>query len=214
MSIAPRLETVQCLSPAGLHRMAYAEWGDPHNPRVLVCVHGLTRVGRDFDRLARALSPLFTRLMPGVPAGHPAISSMTLNLAANALGLDNAATPLGIKAMKDLQSLNPTPEVASNAQILFLVLNTSSVTLLPVSGIIQGGLWPELADRWAYVPAIALFLMAAWAWEGITRKLPYRQTISALLAAIILLGAAMTTRICTLPMPASSLRREGAKRPR
>jgi spore maturation protein SpmA len=85
------------------------------------------------DKLARALSPLFTRLMPGVPAGHPAISSMTLNLAANVLGLDNAATPLGIKAMKDLQSLNPTPEVATNAQILFLVLNTSAVTLFPVT---------------------------------------------------------------------------------
>jgi spore maturation protein SpmA len=85
------------------------------------------------DRLARALSPLFTRLMPGVPAGHPAISSMTLNLAANALGLDNAATPLGIKAMKDLQSLNPTPEVATNAQILFLVVNTSGVTLFPMT---------------------------------------------------------------------------------
>ena len=85
------------------------------------------------DRLARALSPLFTRLMPGVPPGHPAISSMTLNLAANILGLDNAATPLGIKAMKDLQSLNPNPQVATDAQILFLVLNTSAVTLFPVT---------------------------------------------------------------------------------
>lgn len=85
------------------------------------------------EKLARLLSPLFTRLMPEVPANHPAISSMTLNLSANILGLDNAATPLGIKAMKDLQTLNPTPEVASNAQILFLVLNTSSVTLFPVT---------------------------------------------------------------------------------
>jgi spore maturation protein SpmA len=85
------------------------------------------------DRLARLLSPLFTRLMPDVPRGHPAISSMTLNLSANILGLDNAATPLGIKAMKDLQTLNPHPEVATNAQILFLVLNTSSVTLFPVT---------------------------------------------------------------------------------
>lgn len=85
------------------------------------------------DKLARGLSPLFTRLMPEVPAGHPAISSMTLNLSANILGLDNAATPLGIKAMKDLQSLNPNPAVASNAQILFLVLNTSAVTLFPVT---------------------------------------------------------------------------------
>jgi spore maturation protein SpmA len=85
------------------------------------------------DRLARALSPLFTRLMPEVPAGHPAISSMTMNLSANILGLDNAATPLGIKAMQDLQTLNPKPDQASDAQILFLVLNTSAVTLFPVT---------------------------------------------------------------------------------
>jgi spore maturation protein SpmA len=84
-------------------------------------------------RLGLLLSPLFTRLMPGVPRGHPAISSMTLNLSANVLGLDNAATPLGIRAMQDLQTLNPTPDTASNAQILFLVLNTSSVTLFPVT---------------------------------------------------------------------------------
>ncbi len=84
-------------------------------------------------KLANLLSPLFTRLMPEVPKGHPAISSMTLNLSANVMGLDNAATPLGLKAMKDLQSLNPTPDTASNAQILFLVLNTSSVTLFPIT---------------------------------------------------------------------------------
>ena len=84
-------------------------------------------------KLAHMMSPLFTRLMPEVPAGHPAISSMTLNFSANVLGLDNAATPLGIRAMQDLQTLNPNPDTASNAQILFLVLNTSSVTLFPVT---------------------------------------------------------------------------------
>jgi spore maturation protein SpmA len=97
---------------------------------------GIVAVGEAgglIDKLARLLSPLFTRLMPEVPKGHPAISSMTLNLSANILGLDNAATPLGIKAMKDLQTLNPIPDVASNAQILFMVLNTSSVTLFPVT---------------------------------------------------------------------------------
>lgn len=83
--------------------------------------------------LARALGPLFRRLMPEVPAGHPAVGSVTMNLAANMLGLDNAATPMGLKAMTDLQRLNLEPQVATNAQILFLVLNTSSVTLLPVT---------------------------------------------------------------------------------
>lgn len=83
--------------------------------------------------LARALGPLFRRLMPEVPAGHPAIGLITLNCAANGIGLDNAATPIGLRAMRELQTLNPTPERATNAQILFLVLNTSSLTILPVS---------------------------------------------------------------------------------
>ncbi|OEC38888.1 hypothetical protein A7D27_20315 [Pseudomonas sp. 1D4] len=85
------------------------------------------------ERLARLLGPLFRRLMPEVPAGHPALGLITLNFAANGLGLDNAATPIGLKAMKALQELNPSATVASNAQILFLVLNASSLTLLPVS---------------------------------------------------------------------------------
>jgi spore maturation protein SpmA len=84
--------------------------------------------------VARWLGPLFERLMPDVPKGHAAVGSVTMNLGANVLGLDNAATPIGLKAMKDLQSLNTrTPDTATNAQILFLVLNTSSVTLLPVT---------------------------------------------------------------------------------
>ena len=83
--------------------------------------------------LARLLGPLFRRLMPEVPAGHPALGLITMNFAANALGLDNAATPIGLKAMRELQSLNPSATTASNAQILFLVLNASSLTLLPVT---------------------------------------------------------------------------------
>lgn len=85
------------------------------------------------ERLAVWLTPLFRRLMPEVPPGHPALGLITLNFTANALGLDNAATPIGLKAMRALQSLNPHPDTASNAQILFLVLNASSLTLLPVS---------------------------------------------------------------------------------
>ncbi|MBL4835208.1 MAG: spore maturation protein [Pseudomonas sp.] len=88
---------------------------------------GLIRV------LARLLDPLFRRLMPEVPSGHPALGHISMNFAANILGLDNAATPIGIKAMHSLQSLNPSPNTASNAQILFLVLNSSSLTLLPVT---------------------------------------------------------------------------------
>lgn len=83
--------------------------------------------------LARVLDPLFRRLMPDVPSGHPALGHISMNFAANILGLDNAATPIGIKAMHSLQELNPQKNTATNAQILFLVLNSSSLTLLPVT---------------------------------------------------------------------------------
>lgn len=85
------------------------------------------------NAIAKFLSPLFSKIMPAVPSNHPALASMTMNLGANALGLDNAATPLGIKAMHDLQELNTKSDTLSDAQILFLVLNTSSVTVLPVT---------------------------------------------------------------------------------
>ncbi|HKM27453.1 MAG TPA: nucleoside recognition domain-containing protein [Thiopseudomonas sp.] len=85
------------------------------------------------DLLAQLLGPLFAKLMPEVPRGHPALGLITLNFAANGLGLDNAATPIGLKAMRALQEINPLAHTASNAQILFLVLNASSLTLLPVT---------------------------------------------------------------------------------
>lgn len=103
---------------------------------VLALWSGFFRVAEKaglIDIIGRWLSPLFSRLMPEVPKGHPAQGAVTMNLAANMLGLDNAATPLGLKAMQELQKLNPLSDTASNAQILFLVLNTSSVTLLPVT---------------------------------------------------------------------------------
>ena len=103
------------------------------------------------ERLAVLLGPLFRRLMPEVPPGHPAIGLITLNFAANGLGLDNAATPIGLKAMKALQELNPSSTTASNAQILFLVLNASSLTLLPVTIFMyraqQGAADPTLVFR-------------------------------------------------------------------
>ena len=83
--------------------------------------------------LSKALYPLFRRIMPGVPAESPALSSMIMNIAANMLGLDNAATPMGLKAMQQMQEGNPRKERATNAQIMFLVLNTSGLTIIPVS---------------------------------------------------------------------------------
>ena len=83
--------------------------------------------------IARIVGPLFRRLFPGIPDGHPASGAIVMNRSANMLGLDNAATPLGLKAMKELQSLNREPDVASDEMILFMVINASSVTLLPIT---------------------------------------------------------------------------------
>lgn len=82
---------------------------------------------------ARILSPLFSKLFPDIPKGHPVTGSIFMNLAANMLGLDNAATPLGLKAMEGLQELNPRKDAASNPMIMFLVLNTSGLTIIPIS---------------------------------------------------------------------------------
>jgi spore maturation protein SpmA len=89
--------------------------------------------GGAVELLARGFSPLLHRLFPGVPKGHPAMGAMVMNFAANMLGLDNAATPLGLKAMKELQTLNPVKDTATDDQILFLVVNTASVTLIPAT---------------------------------------------------------------------------------
>jgi len=103
---------------------------------VLALWLGVMKIGEQsgfIDLLTKGLAPLFQRLMPEVPKNHPALGAMVMNISANALGLDNAATPLGIKAMQELQKLNPFKDTASNAQILFLVINTSAVTLFPVT---------------------------------------------------------------------------------
>ena len=99
---------------------------------------GFMRVGERagvMDGFARAVNPIMRHLFPGVPAGHPAQGAMTMNISANLLGLDNAATPLGLKAMQELQSLNDRPDTATNAQIMFMVVNTAGITLIPSSVI-------------------------------------------------------------------------------
>ncbi|HOE04714.1 MAG TPA: nucleoside recognition domain-containing protein [Bacteroidales bacterium] len=97
---------------------------------------GIMKIGENggaIKVLARVVSPLFNRLFPEIPKNHPVHGSMVMNVAANMLGLDNAATPLGLKAMNELQELNPKKDTASNAMIMFLVLNTSGLTLIPIS---------------------------------------------------------------------------------
>jgi len=99
---------------------------------------GIMRVGEKAGMIsvfARGVSPFFSRLFPGIPKGNPAGGSIVMNFSANMLGLDNAATPVGLKAMKELQELNPDKNTATNAQIMFLVLNTAGITLIPTSVI-------------------------------------------------------------------------------
>ena len=97
---------------------------------------GIMKIGENgglIATLSRWLSPVFSRLFPDIPKGHPAAGSIFMNLSANLLGLDNAATPMGLKAMEELQSLNPRKDTATNPMIMFLVLNTSGLTLIPIS---------------------------------------------------------------------------------
>lgn len=97
---------------------------------------GLMKIGERggaIPILSRVVGPFFARLFPEIPRNHPATGSIIMNFSANILGLDNAATPLGLKAMKDLQEINPDKETASNAQIMFLVLNASGLTIIPLS---------------------------------------------------------------------------------
>jgi len=103
---------------------------------VLALWLGIMKIGEKaglINALARFLSPVFTRLFPDIPKNHPAMGSIFMNIAANMLGLDNAATPLGLKAMSQLQELNPRKDTATNPMIMFLVLNTSGLTIIPVS---------------------------------------------------------------------------------
>ena len=103
---------------------------------VLTLWLGIMKIGEKggvVNALARVLSPVFSKLFPDIPKGHPVTGSIFMNIAANMLGLDNAATPLGLKAMEQMQELNPKKDTASNAMIMFLVLNTSGLTIIPVS---------------------------------------------------------------------------------
>ena len=140
--------------------------------------------------------------MPEVPKGHPAIGSMTMNLSANFLGLDNAATPLGLKAMQDLQLLNPNKETASDAQILFLVLNTSAVTLFPVTVFVYRAQQGALNPTDVFVPILlatfASTLAGLFAVAFVQKIKLYQQVILLYLAAGIALVGGVVVYFTTL----------------
>ena len=139
--------------------------------------------------LARLITPLFRVIMPGVPAGHPAIGSMTMNLAANMLGLDNAATPLGIRAMKDLETLNGNKGTATDSEIMFLVINTSAVTIFPVSVFLYRSKFGSAAPTDVFLPillaticsTIAGFLAVAFCQKISLLKAPLMAFFAALI---------------------------------
>lgn len=153
--------------------------------------------------LSRGLEPLFLRLMPGVPRGHAAHGSMTMNIAANMLGLDNAATPMGLRAMQDLQALNNGSDTASNAQILFLVLNTSSVTLLPVTIFLYRAQQGSADPSAVFIPillatsASTLTGLIAVAW--VQKINLFNRVVLSYLAGFAILLAALGSWLVSLP---------------
>ncbi len=110
--------------------------------------------------LARLVAPITRRLFPEIPEDHPSIGAMLMNIAANMLGLSNAATPLGLKAMEELQKLNPDKETASNSMITFLVINTSAITLIPASAIAIRASLGSVNPQQIIVPSIIAATMA------------------------------------------------------
>lgn len=118
---------------------------------------GIMKIGEDSGAvsvMSKAVSPLFSKLFPEIPKNHPAMGSIMLNFAANMLGLDNAATPAGLRAMQQLQEVNPEKQRASNAQIMFLVLNASGLTIIPVSIIAARAAAGSTAPTSVFIPIL------------------------------------------------------------
>ena len=118
---------------------------------------GIMKIGENsglIHSLARFLSPVLCRLFPDIPKGHPALGSIFMNMSANMLGLDNAATPLGLKAMKELQELNPQKDTASNPMIMFLVINTSGLIIIPISIMVYRSQMGALQPTDVFIPIL------------------------------------------------------------
>lgn len=134
---------------------------------------GLMKIGEEagfIKILTKFLGPLFRKILPGVPKDHPALGSITMNMAANMLGLDNAATPAGLKAMKELQELNPKKDTASDDQITFLVINAASVTIIPTAVFAYRAQQGSMSPTDVFIPMLITafastlsgFLLTAW----------------------------------------------------
>lgn len=140
--------------------------------------------------LARWLRPFFAKIMPGVPAGSPALGSMVMNIAANVLGLDNAATPMGLKAMEQLQEHNPRKDTASDAEIMFMVINSSSVTLIPITILMYRAELGSSNPAAVFVPILIATSMSTLTGfltvAAVQRLNIFNRTVLGALAAILL----------------------------
>ena len=159
---------------------------------------GVMRIGEQggvINILSRVLSPVFSKLFPSIPKGHPATGSIFMNIAANMLGLDNAATPLGLKAMEQLQALNKDKDTASNEMIMFLVLNTSGLTLIPVSIMVYRVQAGALQPTDIFIPILIATFFATLA--GIINTSIY-QRINLFNKTILLTFGGMLAVVCGL----------------
>jgi len=160
---------------------------------VLALWMGIMKVGEDsglINQLSKWLSPLFCKLFPEIPKGHPVTGSIFMNIAANMLGLDNAATPMGLKAMEELQELNPKKDTASNSMIMFLVLNTSGLVIIPISIMVYRAQLGSTHPSDIFIPILISTLVATIA--GVT-AVSIKQHINLFNRTILLLMLGIAT---------------------
>ena len=165
--------------------------------------------GGAVDLLAKAFGPLLRRLFPDIPEGHPAMGSIVMNMAANMLGLDNAATPLGLKAMGELQELNPDKDTATNDQILFLVINTSAVTLIPITIFVYRAQLGAADPTDVFIPLIIATFCSTMAGLVVTAAVQKLRLLDPVVMAYL---GAMTAAVGSLVFYFSRLPREVMER--
>lgn len=155
--------------------------------------------------LARALRPLFKVIMPEIPANSPALGSIVMNMAANILGLDNAATPMGLKAMEQLQEHNPKKDTASNAQIMFIVINASAITILPISILMYRHLQGSVNPSAVFIPillATTCSTLAGFLAVAFTQKLHiFNRTVLAFLLGLLAFVGGICAYFYSLDVP-------------
>lgn len=183
---------------------------------ILTFFMGIMKIGEKsgaVNILARLIGPFFHRLFPDIPKNHPALGHIMMNFSANMLNLDNAATPMGLKAMEEMQNLNPNKDTASNAQLMFLVLNTSGLTIIPINIMAQRAIWGAADPSDIFIPLlIATFCstLAGMIYVGIRQKLNFLDPVFlAYMAGITAIVAGIVFYFSSLPPekvgPVSSL---------